>query len=117
MAQFGDDYLDNVIAAARAGMVAAAGCYDQQCDGLMVVGDVNYFLHYALTYVFRGLAVQYGKMVVFFNSIGDTELSMSCARKQAVYLDWAQQLLADITIPGNVYDRMRIRDVVTAVIT
>src|SRR5436309_2398088 len=104
MAGFGNDYLDNVLKAARTGVLSGAGRYGQRADGLTLQGNLDYFLTYALGSVFFALAQQYGKMVIFFNGIGDSELSASCARKQAMYIQWAQTLQTSLVIPGDVYD-------------
>lgn len=117
MPGFGNDYLDNVLAAAKKGLDAGAGPYGQRYDGLNINGNADYFLRYALGAVFFALSQQYAKMVVFFNGIGDTELAASCARKQQTYLQWAQTLKASLVIPGDVYDREQITDVVTTQIT
>ena len=117
MAGLGDDYLNNVLRAARQGVIAGAGKYGQRCDGLTIQGDLDYFLTYALGAVFLGLASQYGAMVTFFNGIGDTEMATSCARKQMQYSQWAQTMKKNLVIPGNLYDQGSINDSVTAVIT
>lgn len=114
MAGFDDVYLSNIFAAAKQGMAAGHGRWDQYCDGHVVNGDVNYFLSYALYFVFTALAGQYAGLVTQFTNIGEAELASTCAQRQQLFLSRAQQIQAALGMPVNKYDRVGITDQVTA---
>lgn len=113
MAGFDDVYLTNVFTAAKAGMVAGNGRWDQYCDGHVVCGDMNYFLSYALYYVFTALAGQYATLITQFTNIGEAQLAQDCATRQQLYTERAQKIQMALGIPVNKYDRVGISDQVT----
>lgn len=117
MAGFDDVYLTNVFTAARGGMMAGHGRWDQYCDGHVIFGDVDYFLSYALYFVFTALSNQYGGLVTQFTNIGEAELASTMATRQQLFSQRAQQIQMALGIPANKYDSVGLKDTVTAVIT
>lgn len=110
MSGFDDVYLTNVFAAAKQGMKAGNGRWDQYCDGRVVIGDVDYFLSYALYFVFNALSTQYGGLVTQFTNIGEGELAATCAKRQQLFQGRAQKIQSALGIPVNKYDRVGIVD-------
>jgi hypothetical protein len=117
MAGFDDVYLTNVFAAARGGMQAGHGRWDQYCDGHVIYGDVNYFLSYALYFVFTALATQYAGLVTQFTNIGESELAANMASRQQLFTTRAQKIQAALGMPVNKYDPVGVTDHVTAQIS
>jgi hypothetical protein len=117
MAGFDDVYLNNVFAAAKQGMVAGNARWDQYCDGHVVCGDMDYFLSYALYFVFTALASQYAGLVTQFTNIGEAELAQTMATRQELFTSRAQKIQSALAIPVNKYDRAGITDHVTTQIS
>lgn len=115
MAGFDDVYLSNVFAAAKQGMVAGNGRWGQYCDGHVVSGDMDYFLSYALYFVFTALGNQYAGLVTTFTNIGESEMAATCAKRQQLFQDRAQKIQNALGIPFNRYDAIGIMDQVNAV--
>lgn len=117
MTGFDDVYLTNIFAAAKQGMVTGNGQWDQYCDGHVICGDVDYFLSYALYFVFTALAGQYATLVTSFTNIGEAELAQTCATRQQLYLERAQKIQSALGVPVNKYDWMGVTDQVNAQIS
>lgn len=117
MAGFDDVYLTNVFAAAKQGMTAGHGRWDQYCDGRVIRGDVDYFLSYALYFVFTALATQYAGLVTQFTNIGEAELAATCATRQQLFTQRAQKIQSALGMPVNKYDSIGVTDHVTAQIS
>ena len=111
---FDDVYLTNIFAAAKQGMRAGHGRWGQLCDGHVVYGDMDYFLSYALYFVFTALANQYAGLVTQFTNIGESELAATCASRQQLFQSRAQKIQAALGIPVNRYDVVGITDQVIA---
>lgn len=114
MSGFDDVYLANVFAAAKQGMRAGHGQWDQYCDGRVIFGDVDYFLSYAFYFVFTALAQQYAGLVTQFTNIGESELAATCATRQQLYTSRAEKIRLALAIPMNKYDSVGIGDHVVA---